>query len=90
MADLKKILAEFDSDDDFGFSSVSEEEYNKVINQSEQSVEVYKLKLQEVEKLILPFLTKLLKTADNAYIHWPNRAPQIEKQIERIIKITRS
>jgi len=88
---VKEILVEFDSDeDDFGFSAVSEEEYNKSITESEQTVEAYKLKLKEVEKLILPFLTKLLKTADNAYIHWPNRAPQIEKQIEKIVKITRS
>ena len=91
MVDLKKILDEFDLDDgDFGFSAISEEEYNKEIVESEQTIQDYKDKLASLEKLILPFLTKLLKTADNAYIHWPNRAPQIKEQIEKIVKITRS
>ena len=78
------------AEDDFGFSAVSEEEYNKVVADSEQTVENYKEKLAEVEKMIVPFLVKLLKTADKEYIYWPNRKPAIEKQIERIVKITRS
>ena len=79
-----------DAEDDFGFSAVSEEEYNKVVAETEQTVEVYKQKLLEVEKLIVPFLVKLLKTADKEYIYWPNRKPMIEKQIEKIIGLTRS
>ena len=85
--DIQKILKEFDDDNDFGFSAVSEDEYNKVIN---ETAEAYKSKLSEVEKLIIPFLTKLLKTADKEYIYWPNRKPAIEKQIEKILKLTRS
>jgi hypothetical protein len=53
-------------------------------------VSPYKQKLLEVEKLIVPFLVKLLKTADKEYIYWPNRKPMIEKQIEKIIGLTRS
>lgn len=87
---IEKILKEFDEDDDFGFSAVSEDEYNKVINESAETAEAYKAKLSEVEKLIIPFLTKLLKTADKEYIYWPNRKPAIEKQIEKILKLTRS
>jgi hypothetical protein len=87
---IEKILKEFDEDDDFGFSAVSEVEYNKVINESAETAEAYKAKLAEVEKLIIPFLTKLLKTADKEYIYWPNRKPAIEKQIEKILKLTRS
>lgn len=87
---IEKILKEFDEDDDFGFSAVSEDEYNKVINESAETAEAYKAKLNEVEKLIIPFLTKLLKTADKEYIYWPNRKPAIEKQIEKILKLTRS
>jgi hypothetical protein len=45
--------------------------------------------LAEVEKLILPFLMKLLKTADQPIIKWPNRKPVIEAQIEKILKVTR-
>lgn len=87
---IEKILKEFDGDDDFGFSAVSEDDYNKVINESAETAEAYKAKLAEVEKLIIPFLTKLLKTADKEYIYWPNRKPAIEKQIEKILKLTRS
>lgn len=89
--DIKSILNEYlNEEDDFGFSAVSEEEYNKVVTDSEQTVENYKEKLEQVEKLIVPFLVKLLKTADKEYIYWPNRKPVIESQIEKIVKITRS
>lgn len=89
--DLQKILGEYLSDiDDFGFSAVSEEEYNQVLNEADQTVEAYKAKLAELEKLIVPFLVKLIKTADKEYIYWPNRKPQIEKQLERVIRLTRS
>ena len=89
--DVKAVLQEYlNLDDDLGFEAVSEEEYNQVINESEQTVEAYKHKLAEVEKLIIPFLLKLVKTSDKEYIYWPNRKPAIEKQIEKIVKITRS
>ncbi len=51
--------------------------------------EKYKAKLKEVEGLILPLLLNLKKNPDKAYINWPNRAPIIDKQIERITAITR-
>jgi hypothetical protein len=43
----------------------------------------------QVEKLILPFLSKLLKTADQPVIKWPNRGPMIEAQIQKILNLTR-
>lgn len=51
--------------------------------------EKYKAKLKEVEGLILPLLINLKKNPDKAYINWPNRAPVIDKQIEKITAITR-
>jgi hypothetical protein len=57
--------------------------------EKERTVEAYKARLAEVEKLILPFLMKLLKTADQPIIKWPNRKPVIEAQIEKILKVTR-
>jgi hypothetical protein len=87
---IEKILKEFDDDDDFGFSAVSEEEYNQVINETAETAEAYKKKLAEVEKLIIPFLTKLLKTAYKEYIYCPKREPAIKAQIEKILKLTRS
>ena len=76
-------------EDDFGFSAVSEEEYNSVINKTAETAEDYKVRLKEVEKMIVPFLTKLHSTGDKEYIYWPNRKPAIEKQIEKILKLTR-
>ena len=57
--DLSKILAEY-GDDDFGFSAVSEADYNAVISEKADTVEEYAARLKEVEKLVLPFFTKLL------------------------------
>jgi hypothetical protein len=83
-----------DSDDDFGFSAISAEEYEAKIKhhaeiaKDETSIE-YEKRLEDLEKIILPFLEKLRDTGDKEYIFWPNRKPAIDKQIERIKKLTR-
>lgn len=46
-------------------------------------------KLQQVEQLILPLLYNLQKNPDKEYIHWPNRKDIIQKQIEKILQVTR-
>ena len=86
--DINKIMAEY-GDDDFGFSTVDEVEYQAVIAEKDETVEEYKLRLAQVEKIIMPFLTNLLKSKDQQYIHWPNRGPIIEKQIQKILTLTR-
>jgi hypothetical protein len=86
--DINKILAEY-GDDDFGFSAVSEEEYNKVISDTADTAEEFKARLEQVEKLVLPFFTKLLKTSDKEYIYWPNRKALVEAQIQKILALTR-
>ena len=85
--DINKILSEY-SDNDFGFSAVDEVEYQAVIAEKDETVEEYKERLQQVEKIIMPFLTNLYKTAEQPYIHWPNRGPIIEKQMQKILKLT--
>ena len=47
-----------------------------------------KKRFTDIEKIILPFLYNLQKS-DEPYIHWPNRAPIIKAQIEKILKLTR-
>ena len=47
------------------------------------------VKLKAVEALILPLLVNLMKNPEKETIKWPNRAPIIEKQIEKILAITR-
>ena len=88
--DTQKILSEYDDDFDFGFTATDEEEYNTIISQKQDTVEEYKARLTEAEKLIIPFLMKLLKKEDQPIIKWPNRGPVIEAQIQKILKVTRS
>ena len=81
-------------DDDFGFSAISAEDFEARYNQKAQialdetSLE-YEKRLQDLEALIIPFLERLRDTGDKEYILWPNRKPALEKQIERILKLTR-
>jgi hypothetical protein len=94
LIDFDKLAKQYDTlEDDFGFSAVSEEEYNSVINTAvdkvQSTADVYKTRLEQLEKMIIPFLTKLHSTGDKEYIYWPNRKPIIEKQIEKILKLTR-
>lgn len=99
LSDFDKILKEYHNiDNDFGFSAVSEKEYNETINKAAKDAEYeassltasnYKSQLLELEKMIIPFLQKLHSTGDKEYIYWPNRKPAIEKQIEQILKLTR-
>ena len=49
-----------------------------------------KAKLNALEKLILPLLVNLMKNPEKDTIKWPGRAPIIEKQIEKILAITRA
>ena len=85
--DINAIMAEY-GDDDFGFTAESEEEFEAVIAEKEETAEEYKQRLQQVEKIILPFLTKLLQTADQPIIKWPNRGPILTKQIAKLKMLT--
>lgn len=46
-------------------------------------------KVTELEKIVMPLLVNLLKTSDKEYIHWPNRAPQVQATIDKVLAITR-
>ena len=82
-----------DLSNDFGFTAVDEDEVTEPIITDVKSTteETLKNKLLEVEKLIMPLLVNLVKDSETKeYIKWPNRKPIIEKQIEKILSITRS
>jgi len=92
---MKNII---DDDNDFGFSAISVEEYEARINKAVKDAEYeassltadqYQAQLLELEKIIIPFLQKLRDTGDKEYIFWPNRGPILDKQIEKVLKITR-
>ena len=48
-------------------------------------------KLKEVEGLIVPLLVNFIKpeSLEKKYIYWPNRKPIIERQIKKIMQVTR-
>lgn len=77
-------------DYDFGFSFQDEESIEQKISENVANTEeIYKLKLKQVEDLILPLLNNLKKNPDKPMINWPNREKIIDKQIEKILSITR-
>ena len=63
-----------------------DDEFNLVREHTEEEV---RTKLVQVEKLIMPLLVNLLKTADKDYIHWPNRKDKVQSQIDKLLSITR-
>ena len=88
-----KITLEYlDLNNDFGFTAVHETDLTEpILTEVKSSADTeIKQKLQTLEKLIMPLLVNLMKNPEKDYIHWPNRVPLIEKQIERILAITRA
>jgi len=81
-----------DLSNDFGFTAATEEELTEpiVTDVRAATVEELKMRLLEVEKLVMPLLVNLLKNPEKEYIKWPNRKPVIEAQIEKILQVTRS
>jgi hypothetical protein len=79
-----------DDEEDFGFSFFSESDIEEKIEDQVSSVEVdFKRKLALVESTILPFLEKLRKDPEKIMIKWPNRKEVVDKQIEKLLQITR-
>lgn len=52
--------------------------------------ELYKIKLKELEKLIVPLINNLMKNPEKEYILWPNRQESLSKHLEKVYKVTRS
>ena len=63
---------------------------DEVEERSNAMREECKGKLLELEAMILPLLTNLMKNPQKEYIHWPNRSEKLQTQIDRITKLTRS
>jgi len=90
---MSKIPLEYlDLSNDFGFTAVDEADVVEpiVTEVKSSSTTEAKQKMQSLEKLVLPLLVNLMKNPEKEYIHWPNRVPLIEKQIEKILAITRA
>lgn len=83
---------ELDNDFDFGFSSISEDDFiareDKAVA---NAVEGVQNKVEKMYHLILPLLNNLSKDGDtNAYIHWPNRGDKIEQFKSKLLEIVNS
>ena len=63
---------------------------DEVEQRSAATREECKAKMGEVERLILPLLTNLMKNPQKEYIHWPNRTERLQSQIDKITALTRS
>jgi hypothetical protein len=91
MSKLPDFMAGFDSDEDFGFTTVDHVgEWKKIEKLVEEVKETEKTKMEKLEQLMLPFLVRLYKSEED-YIHWPNpsRKKALEFQIKEIMAITR-
>tara|TARA_B100000676_G_scaffold94150_1_gene93900 strand:+ start:230 stop:622 length:393 start_codon:yes stop_codon:yes gene_type:complete len=49
----------------------------------------HKEDMLKVEKMIMPLLYNLMKNPEDIYIKWPNRKEIIQKQISKIVAVTR-
>ena len=63
-----------------------DDEFDVVKSTTEADV---RSRLIDVEKLIMPLLVNLLKSADKDYILWPNRKDKIQAQIDNLLQMTR-
>ena len=77
-------------------SSDLEEKIDKLIELrqgDESQIDILKKKYKEqmlkLEKMIMPLLYNLRKNPEDIYIKWPNRKEVIDKQIKKIVSITR-
>lgn len=67
-----------------GTPNLDTDEYKALITKDTKE------KLKQLEGLVMPLLVNLMKNPEKDYIHWPNRGPLIQKQIDKILAITRS
>lgn len=92
---------DYDIENAFGFTIVSEEELKKHEEYlrkkvEEQSIIVQKTsteltdKLHAMRNMIMPLLVNLAKDPDKSYIFWPNRVEKINEFIQKIDKFIES
>ena len=87
-----------DTNDDFGFSAVSEDELKSLERQLQQHViqtekqltltsKEYKDRMEALYKLIMPLLLNLQKDPEKEYILWPDRSRKMTAFIDKVNKI---
>lgn len=90
-----------DAFDDFGFTTVGEQELKEVeiklkeevkqtkkkLVEKEQSDQTYQAKVEKLYKMIMPLLLNLKKNPEQEYIKWPDRTKKIDEFIAKIEKV---
>lgn len=85
----ENIYLELDDTNDFGFTFTNEEEITSPIySTKDEEINDLKLRINALQKMFLPFLQNLAKDPSKPMIKWPNRKEIIDKQINKLIKIT--
>lgn len=82
---------------DFGFTGVDESEIKQdvlqALDEKEQALTEKEKelanKIKTLEAIIIPLLNNLIKTADKAYIHWPNRKEKCQEMLDIVLTTTR-
>ena len=87
----KNIYIDLEDQDDFGFSFADEDEIiqkNTDYSSLQEQVDDLKQRLQALNKIFMPLLENLAQDPDKPMIKWPNRKPQIDKQIKKLKTLT--
>ena len=70
--------------------AVAEKKYDDRLAEKQNELEeMNQKKFRDIEQFTLPLLYNLAKSAEEPYIHWPNRKEIVESQIKKIMEITR-
>lgn len=97
---MKTVISLDDAYDDFGFSTISEDELKskeiklaqdakEASRKAEEVEQTYKKKVEQLYKAIIPLLNNLKKDPDKEYLYWPNRVEKIDEFIKKIDKIVK-
>lgn len=83
------VLLKVDSEFNFGFEIVSEEDINKpMLQAAEASTRQYAEEAQKLREMILPLLHNLAKKPESEYIKWPNRSKTINEFITKMFLVS--
>lgn len=82
------IPPEYLAANDFGFTAVDSLP-TVPVDMSADKITILKGNIHTLEQIIVPLLLNLIKTANSAYIHWPNRAPACQGYLDKVLAITR-
>jgi uncharacterized protein (UPF0305 family) len=97
---MKNVITLDDAYDDFGFSTISEDELKskeqkltqdamEASRKAEEIEQTYKKKVEQLYKAVIPLLNNLKKDPEKEYLYWPNRVEKIDEFIKKIDKIVK-